>query len=196
MRPCAVIVAGGRSTRMGREKAFQLVRGRSILARTLSCLRPQVQHIVINANGDAERFREAGLVIADLCRDVSSPLAGLHTALSFARQNDFDAVLTVPSDAPFLPSDLAPRLAATSRTAAIAASSGQQHYVTGLWSPALLPMLEKALVEPCVPRLQDWARMCDAAVVTWTTEPYDPFFNVNTLEELAEAERIAAEFAL
>jgi len=196
MNSLAVIVAGGRSTRMGKEKVFQLVRGRSILSRILSCLRPQVQHIVINANGDAERFREAGLLtIADLRSDVASPLAGIHTALSFAQQNRFGAVLTVPSDTPFLPSDLVYRLAAAGRTAAIASAGGQQHYVTGLWSPDLLPLLEQALDEPRTPRLQDWARKCDAAVVTWPIEPYDPFFNVNTPEELAEAERIAAEFA-
>ena len=52
------------------------------------------------------------------------------------------------------------------------------------------------MVEPRLPRMQDWVKMCGAAIVEWPTEPYDPFFNVNTPEELAEAERIAAEFGL
>ena len=76
----------------------------------------------------------------------------------------------------------------------MAASAGQAHYLTGLWSIALLPTLEAALDRALLPRLQDWTAMCNAAVVDWPAMPYDPFFNVNTPGELAEAERIAAEF--
>jgi molybdopterin-guanine dinucleotide biosynthesis protein A len=197
MKFCAVIVAGGHSSRMGREKAFELIRGRNILERVISSLEAQAAEIIINANGDAARFHHTGLVvISDLRTDVPTPLTGLHAALTHAHEKDFDAVLTVPSDAPFLPADLAQRLHAANRPAAIAASAGQQHYLTGLWAVALLPLLARAMEEPQLPRLQDWARICDAAVVDWPAETYDPFYNVNTPEELAEAQRIAAEFKL
>ena len=195
MRVCAVIIAGGRSSRMGREKAFELVGGRSIIDRIIDRLAPQAATIVINANGDAGRFAGTGRpVIGDLRTGVRMPLAGLHAALAYASANGFDAVLTTPSDAPFLPADLVRRLFDANRPAAIAASAGQAHYLTGLWSPGLLQDVERALDQPRLPRLQDWTRMCDAAVVEWPAEPYDPFFNVNTPEELAQAERIAAEF--
>lgn len=197
MTLCAVIVAGGRSSRMGQEKAFQTVRGRRILDRVVSCLSAQASEIVLNANGDTDRFRDTGLrVIGDLRPHVTSPLAGLHAALNHAVESGFDAVLTVPSDTPFLAADLAQRLRAAQHPAAIAASAGQQHYLTGLWSSSLHSAINLAVDEPRTPRLQDWARMCDAAVIEWPSTPYDPFFNVNTPEELAEAERIAAEFAL
>lgn len=197
MRICAVIVAGGRSSRMGREKAFECVRQRSIMDRVISCLKPQVAAIVINANGDPARFRNTDLpVIHDLRLDVQTPLSGLHAALTHAQGNDFDAMLTVPSDTPFLPSDLAGRLLAAGRPAAIAASAGQHHYLTGLWSPALLAPLRRVMDAPRTPRLQDWTRACHAAVVEWGAQPFDPFLNVNTAGELAEAERIAAEFRL
>lgn len=193
MRIAAVIVAGGRSSRMGREKAFEMVGGRTIMSRVVERLTGQALAIVINANGDAERFRDPGLpVVGDARPDVGTPLAGLHAALRFANEQGFDAVLTVPSDCPFLPLDLADRLAAEGGDAAIAASGGQAHFLTGLWSCHLLPDLQQALDQP--PRLQDWARRCRAAIVEWPATPYDPFFNVNTPEELAEAERIAAEF--
>ena len=79
MRVCAVIVAGGRSSRMGREKMFETIRGRSILDRIVSGLQEQVEQVVLNANGDVDRFQDAGLrVIGDLRRDVPTPLAGLH----------------------------------------------------------------------------------------------------------------------
>jgi molybdopterin-guanine dinucleotide biosynthesis protein A len=197
MRLAAVIIAGGQSSRMGREKAFETVTGITILARIITCLRPQVNHIIINANGPADRYHDMGLpVIADLDSSVRTPLAGLHTALLQATEHDLDAVLTVPSDCPFLPVDLVPRLARAETAAAIAASGGQAHFVTGLWRPALLHHLGKALNQPQLPRLQDWAREAGAVTVEWPVEPYDPFFNVNTPEDLAEANRIAAEFAL
>ena len=195
MKVCAVIVAGGRSSRMGREKALELIRGRRIIDRIVACLATQVSDITLNANGDVERFRATGLrIIRDLRPDISTPLAGLHASFAQASDRGFDAVLTVPSDTPFLPVDLLPRLLATRQPAAIAASATQQHYLTGLWSTALLPDLSSALEAARPPRMQDWARMCGAAVVDWPAEPYDPFFNVNTPEDLAEAERIAAEF--
>lgn len=179
------------------EKAFELVRGRTIIDRITSALAGQAVETVLNVNGDTGRFVHLDLpVIADVLPGVGTPLAGVHTALIHARDFGFDAVLTTPSDVPFLPRDLVQRLATASRRAAIASSNGQQHYLTGLWSPALLPDLERAMQVPQLPRLQDWVRMCEAAVVDWAAEPYDPFFNVNTPEELAEAERIAAEFRL
>jgi molybdenum cofactor guanylyltransferase len=195
MRIAAVIIAGGRSSRMGREKAFEQVGHHSILERTMLRLRSQAETLVINANGYAGRFGEAGLaVIPDRRDDLGTPLAGLHTALSLADMEGFDAVLTVPSDCPFLPDNLAARLVQAKALAAIAASGGQAHFVTGLWRPVLLQQLQKALDRPNLPRLQDWAREVEAAIVEWAVQPYDPFFNVNTVEELAEANRIAAEF--
>lgn len=197
MRICAVIVAGGSSSRMGREKALSLLRGRSILERVAAALEAQSDEVVVNANGDPARFEGSGLsVLPDLRPDVKTPLAGVHAALCYAEAKAFDAVLTAPSDTPFLPLDLVRRLQAARRLAAIAGSAGQQHYLTGLWSPTLRPGIESALDQARVPRLQDWCRMIDAAVVDWPSEPYDPFFNVNTPEELADAQRIAAEFAL
>lgn len=193
MRIAAVIVAGGRSSRMGREKALEKVGGRTIISRIVERLSGQASAVVINANGDVERFRDTDLpVVGDVRSDLGTPLAGLHAALCFAKEQGFDAVLTVPSDCPFLPLDLADRLTAQGRNAAIAASGGQAHYLTGLWSCHLLPDLQQALDQP--PRLQDWARQCGAAIVEWPVVPYDPFFNINTPGELAEAERIAAEF--
>lgn len=195
MKIAAVIIAGGRSSRMGREKAFEIVGQQMILERIISKLHPQVQALVINANGLAERFSAMGVpVIPDLRRDVGTPLAGLHAALRFAEREGFDAVLTVPSDCPFLPDDLVSRLAGANASAAIAASDEQAHFITGLWRLVLLPQIERVLDQPRLPRLQDWARDAGAVNIDWPAWPYDPFFNVNTPEDLAEANRIAAEF--
>lgn len=197
MTICAVIVAGGRSSRMGRDKAFELVRRRSIIDRVIATLKGQVADIAVNANAGNDAFGAAGFpVIGDLRCEIRSPLAGLHAALMYADSAGHEAVVTVPCDTPFLPADLVERLSAASQLSAVAASAGQQHWLTGFWSTTLLPSLVEAMDVPRTPRLQDWARMCNAAIVTWPAEPFDPFFNVNTPEELAEADRIAAEFNL
>ena len=195
MRIAGVIIAGGSSSRMGREKALAMLAGKALLSHVIERIASQATAVVINANGDSERFAAFGLtVIADRLTEIGTPLAGLHAALSFAREEGFDAVLTVPSDAPFLPRDLTPRLAEVHSAAVIAASGGQQHFLTGLWSHALLEALEAAIRDGGVVRVKDWAKSCGAAVVDWPDEPYDPFFNVNTPEDLAEARRIAAGF--
>lgn len=197
MNILAVIVAGGRSARMGREKTFELIGCVTMLDRIISRLKPQAAMLAINANGDAGRFRQTGLrTVGDIRPEAATPLAGLHTALSLAKAGAFETVLTVPSDTPFLPADLVARLAGAGRVAAIAASRGQAHYLTGLWSTSLLPDAGKALDEPVMPRLQDLAERWRAATVSWPDQPFDPFFNVNTQPELAEARRIAAEFGL
>lgn len=196
MNICAVIVAGGRSSRMGREKAFEMIRGKTILDRVIARLGSQVARIVLNANGGHARFQTFGLETVSDSKPVETPLAGLHAALHVGHSEGFDKVLTVPSDTPFIPCDLAYRLSSSGQTAAIAAAGGQQHYLTGLWSTELLALLERELSQPQLPSLQIWARLCNAAIVEWQAEPYDPFFNVNTPEDLAQAERIAAEFLL
>jgi molybdopterin-guanine dinucleotide biosynthesis protein A len=195
MKLAAVIVAGGRSSRMGQEKAFAEIGGRHILARIIERLAPQVTLVAINANGPAGRFSGTGCpIVADRPGGVATPLAGLHAALQFAVDRRFDFVLTVPSDTPFLPRDLVMRLAAADSPAAIAASGGQAHYLTGLWAASLLGEAAAALGMAHVPRMQDWVERARAVVVDWPVEPYDPFFNVNTPDDLAEAGRIAAEF--
>lgn len=193
MKIAGVIVAGGRSTRMGAEKALSMVAGKPILQHIVDRIAPQVDALALNANGDPARFASIGLpVIADLRTDIGTPLAGLHAGLHWTVSQGFDAMLSLPSDCPFLPRDLAARLGAA-RLPSIASSGGERHVLTGLWPSTLLPVLEAALGEGGVFRVKDWAALAQARFVEWPVIPFDPFFNVNKPEELAEANRIAAE---
>jgi molybdopterin-guanine dinucleotide biosynthesis protein A len=181
---------------MRREKAFVHLAGRPLLAHVIGRLAPQTEMVFINANGDQERFASFGLkVFADIRSDIGTPLAGLHACLHVAAAEGFDAVLTTPSDTPFLPSDLVQRLSAAGLPGAIAVSGDQSHGLTGLWSVALRDVLEAAILQDGLRRVQDWALRCAAASVRWSENTHDPFFNVNTPEDLAQAERIAADFA-
>jgi molybdenum cofactor guanylyltransferase len=191
MKILGAIIAGGRSSRMGgREKAFLDLGGVPLLERVWSRIRFQVHDVIINANGDGSRFARFGLpVIADTVHTVQTPLAGLHAALTYAVTENFDAVLTVPTDSPFLPLDLVDRLEEEGRAtgAAVAMSDGQVHYLTGLWSTALAPVLDEAIRSDGLVRVQDFERRVHTEEVVWATAPHDPFLNINTPEDLAAA---------
>lgn len=194
MKTAGVIIAGGRSSRMGGvEKIFVEVGGKRILDRIIDRMSPQVDRLSINANGDPARFQATGLtVLPDLPDSAQTPLAGFHAAWRWTKTEGYDRLLTIPSDAPFLPRDLVERLAAKQKTA-IAASNGQDHYLTGLWPVALSGALDEAIKAGML-RVKDWANHVDAATVEWPAHPFDSFFNVNTPEDLVQAQAIAMEF--
>jgi molybdenum cofactor guanylyltransferase len=192
MRVLGAIIAGGTSSRMGREKAFMELDGVTLIERVASRIRFQVDELVINANGDPSRF--SGLphtVITDLL-EVGTPLAGLHASLCFAADDGFDAVLTVPSDTPLLPLDLVQRLkeGGTHSGAAHAKSAGREHYLTGIWTTAMAKPLERLIREENLRRAQDFCAKAKSEAVTWSDHPHDPFFNVNTPEDLETALRV------
>lgn len=195
MKILGAIIAGGASTRMGgREKSFVSLDGATLLERTLSRLRFQVDDVVINANGDAARFASAGLtVVEDVLTGIGTPLAGLHAALCYGANHGFDAVVTVPSDAPFLPLDLVERLLEAGQVtgAAIARSGGQDHYLTGIWTTAMAKPLGHLIENEGLRRVQDFVGKAKAEKVVWAAIPHDPFFNINTPEDVTEAEQIA-----
>ena len=185
------IIAGGRSSRMGREKAEVMLAGKTLLARVLDRLTPQVGAVIINANGPRFRFADHHCpVIPDLVPDVGTPLAGLHAVLRYARDKGYDEVVTVPSDAPFLPADLVAKLKDAKSDAAIAASGGQPHYLTGLWPVRLYDVLDERLSQKGLRRVQDFAALVNAVQVEWPAVPHDPFFNINTAEDLATASHL------
>ncbi len=193
MKVLGVIVAGGQSSRMGTEKALLKLSGVTLLERVLSRLRLQVDEVALNANGDATRFGYHGLaVFADVLENVSTPLAGLHAALARGETLGFDAIVTVPSDAPFLPLDLVTKLTEAGEVsgAAHARSGGQDHYLTGMWTVQLAKPLEKLIRDEGMRRVQDFCAKAKARRATWETVPHDPFFNINTPEDLDEAEAL------
>lgn len=195
-----ILLAGGLARRIGGgDKPLREIGGRSILSRVIARLAPQCNGLVLNANGDPARFKTFGLpVIADSVDGFAGPLAGILVGMDFIAKNRPNAqwILTAAADTPFLPRDLAARLHAARRKAnaqiAVAASDGRSHHVVALWSIALRKDLHKALTQDHVSRVGEWMARYAPTVVEWPAAPYDPFFNVNTPEDMAQAERIAA----
>ena len=195
-----VVLAGGRARRMGgNDKARVRIGGQTILERVLTRLRPQCSGIILNANVDPALFADTGLtVVADELPDYAGPLAGILAGLDWAANNapGIEWVASVPNDCPFLPRDLIARLhrARVEAGAALAcARSGEwRHPVIALWPLALREALRNALTRENVHKVDQWTARYRVAVAEWPTEPVDPFFNVNTPEQAAEAERLAA----
>jgi molybdenum cofactor guanylyltransferase len=195
-----VLLAGGLARRMGGgDKPMRTIGGRTILERVIARLAPQCDGLILNANGDPARFAAFGLpVIPDGVADFPGPLAGILAALDWAAANrpGVSLVLSAAGDCPFLPRDLVSRLygALTSENAelAVAASGGQSHPVIGLWSVGLREQLRHALVVEDIRKIDRWTARYKLATVGWPSTPLDPFFNANTMDDIAEAERLAA----
>ena len=197
MTIAGVLLAGGQSRRMGGgDKALRLLGGETILARVIARLRPQVARLVLNANGDPARFAGFGLpVVADSVEGFAGPLAGILAGLDWAAANapGCELVLSAATDAPFLPADLAARLAAgmaAGADLACAASRGQPHPVIGLWPVRLREELRHALLAEGVRKVDVWTARYRLATVDFPAGEVDPFFNANRPEDLAAAEAL------
>jgi molybdopterin-guanine dinucleotide biosynthesis protein A len=193
-----VLLAGGRATRMGGgDKPLLAVGGRPILARAIAATAGPERALVLNANADPGRFAAFGLpVVADATGDYPGPLAGILAGLDWAAaETGARDLLSVPGDCPFLPADLAERLEAARRAAgtpfACAGSGGWTHPVIGLWPLALREDLRAALAAG-ERKIDRFTARHGCATAEWPVEPVDPFFNVNTPEDLARAEAVAA----
>jgi len=191
-----VLLAGGQSRRMGGgDKCLKLLGGRAILDRVIGRLGPQVGPLVLNANGDPRRFAATGLaVVPDSVEGFAGPLAGVLAGLDWAAAQAPASrwIVTAATDVPFLPRDLVLRLLAAIETGAdlaCAASDGRSHPVIGLWPVALRDDLRRALGEG-VRKVDLWTARFRVATADFASDPVDPFLNVNTPEDLAEAEML------
>jgi molybdopterin-guanine dinucleotide biosynthesis protein A len=198
--PLGLVLAGGLARRMGGgDKARILIGGKTILERVLARLAPQCCGIIINANNDPARFADTGLpIVADDVPEFVGPLAGILAGLDWAAAHrpDVTDVVSVAGDCPFLPTDLVARLLAARHTAGLplaCARSGEwRHPVVGLWPVALRHDLRRAVVDEDLRKIEAWTARHGVALADWPIEPVDPFFNVNTPEDVAAAESIAA----
>ena len=197
-----LVLAGGLARRMGGgDKPLMRIGGPTILSRVLERVAPQCTDMIINANGDPARFASTGRrVIADNVPGFAGPLAGILAGLDWAAANapDIGFVVSVPGDCPFLPRDLVARLhqacTVTGKPLACARSGEWRHPVIGLWPVGLRADLRQALTKEDTRKIELWTARHGVALADWPVEPLDPFFNVNTPEDAAAAERIAARY--
>ena len=195
-----VILAGGLSSRMGGgDKCLLSLGSETLLQQVIARLRPQVSAMVLNANGDASRFADYGLqVVADGIDGYAGPLAGVLAGLDWAAAQGADHIVSVAADTPFFPTDLVQRLntgrgsAPLALAASIDPKRGQVRQPTfGLWPVALRDDLRAALQDG-LRKVVIWTDKHGGTEVLFETENgQEPFFNVNTPEDLAIARQMA-----
>jgi molybdenum cofactor guanylyltransferase len=200
-----IILAGGLSRRMGGQaKALMPLAGRPMIVHVIERVRPFVDACILNVNGDHSAYAQFGLpIVADTFGDYAGPLAGLLSGMVWAAQHRPDArhVVTAPCDTPFLPENYVDALveatAGDSGTIVIAASDGRSHFASGLWPIALADRLA-AYLAAGERRTQTWIEQNPNSSVSFPRiddgrSGFDPFFNVNTPEDLSTVERILQE---
>jgi molybdenum cofactor guanylyltransferase len=190
-----LLLAGGQSRRMGGgDKALRMLGNVTLLDRVIERLRPQVDALVLNANGEPARFARFALpVVPDSIPGFAGPLAGVLAGLDWAvaERPDCCYVVSVATDAPFLPADLVARLAEGLREAgadlACAASGARTHPVFGLWPVRLRENLRRALVDQEIRKVDLFTARYQLATVSFPEAPVDPFFNANRPEDFEAA---------
>ena len=193
--PSGTILAGGQARRMGGgDKGLLAIGDRTMLDHVIERLAPQVAELALNANGDETRFAEFGLpVLADPVAGYAGPLAGVLAGLDWASGREVANIVTAAADTPFLPTDLVTRLldAAMDQNMQIALASTATglHPTFGLWPVALRDDLRTALSEG-VRKVVDWTDRHGVARAEFPVGEFDPFFNVNTPEDLDRAQGI------
>ena len=192
----AIILAGGRATRMGGgDKTLLLLDGTEVLAHVIARLSPQAAPIALNANGDAARFQRFALpLLPDPMKGFPGPLAGILAALDWAHDLGAQQVVSVAADTPFFPPDLVKALIAAQGPEGLALAAcpdltgeRQLQPTFGLWPVTLREDL-RAFLHQGGRKVRQWAETHQAGIAFFDSRP---FFNINTPADLDEANRLA-----
>ncbi|HJL58348.1 MAG TPA: molybdenum cofactor guanylyltransferase MobA [Alphaproteobacteria bacterium] len=194
---CAVILTGGRSSRMGGEiKSLKKFNNKSIFDRIFENLQTQTDKIIINSNDSENLFVDYNVdVIKDSLEGFLGPLAGIHAAMEWLKENSprIQWLVTVPGDTPFLPKNLVKKLFNKvmngNNKIVLAQSNGRIHPIIGIWNSSLFESLKSSL-NSGNRKIMDWASQHSLEYVEFTNSKYDPFFNINRYEDMATAKEI------
>ena len=196
-----VILAGGQARRMGGvDKALIPLGGTTLIGRAVARASVQVGDLIINANGDPKRFAHLGLpVMADSVGGSAGPIAGILAGFEWMRRERPKArwLASFACDCPFFPMDMVERLVTKARNdrvqVAVAQSGAQHHPVFAVWSAEISATSEEVLVKRGLRKVDDFIATLTNVRVPFESEPIDPFLNINTPEELANAEDYIVE---
>ena len=189
----ALIMIGGQSRRMGGGvKSFIEFNNKNLFDRILERAKPQIKKIIINCNNEEKKLFKYNIpIIKDLKKGYLGPLAGIHSAMNWIKNHEphIEWVITLPGDTPFIPKDLISsfKKKLSSRSKIILAKSNKKiHPVIGAWHVSLLNNLDSQL-DMGVRKIMSWANMHPIDYINFSIENYDPFFNINTKEDIDEA---------
>ena len=198
---CAVIMTGGKSSRMGGGiKTLMQFNEKIIFERILESLQNQINNIIINNNDMSYQFKKYNLpVIEDKIKGYLGPLAGIHASLEWVTKNlkNIEWIVSIPGDTPFIPDNLVEKLYNKAerykKNIIIAKSNEKIHPIVGIWNVSLLQKLEKAILEG-ERKIIIWAKKNQLDYQEFINDRYDPFFNINYNEDIETAKKIETKF--
>ena len=195
-----LIMIGGQSRRMGGGiKSFIELDGKSIFDRIITIIKPQIKKIIISCNTEEPKLKKYQFpIIKDLKEGYLGPLAGIHSGMQWLKKNEPEVkwLITIPGDTPFIPMDLIFRFKdkmSSDLKIIIAKSQNKTHPIIGAWNTCLFENLEEKLNKG-IRKIMSWAELHPLDFVNYTIKKYDPFFNINTKEDIDKAIEIERNF--
>jgi len=192
------ILAGGQSKRMGKDKLFLELNNKKLIEHTLDKVKKYLKKIIIITNQDNKFFFENNLTtVKDCVEGQLGPLVGILTAMKWAKENlsKCSWIATFPCDTPFFPESIIKRFIEESEKKEslilCASSHGRKHNIFGLWSLDLYEKLKDDLINKKVRKVQDWTEKNKIKNLEFKFKDYDPFFNINTEEDLEFAKKLS-----
>ena len=192
------ILAGGQSKRMGKDKLFLELNNKKLIQYTIDKVKKYLKKVIIITNQDNEFFTKNNLItVKDCINGQLGPLVGILTAMKWAKENlsNCSWVATFPCDTPFFPESIIESFIKESEkkeSLILSASShGRKHNIFGLWSLDLYDKLKDDLINKKVRKVQDWTEKNKIKNLEFTFKDYDPFFNINTEEDLEFAKKLS-----
>ena len=194
------ILAGGQSKRMGKDKLFLEINNKKLIEHTIDKVKKYLKKVIIITNQDNEFFFKNNLTtVKDCIEGQLGPLVGILTAMKWARKNSnkYSWIATFPCDTPFFPEGVIKSFIEESKKKEslilCASSHGRKHNIFGLWSLDLYDKLKDDLINKKVRKVQDWTEKNKIKNLEFKFIDYDPFFNINTEEDLAFAKKLSTK---
>jgi len=192
------ILAGGQSRRMGKDKLFLELNNKKLIEHTIDKVKKYLKQIIIITNQDNEFFFKNKLTtVKDCIEGQLGPLVGILTAMKWAKENShkYSWIATFPCDTPFFPESIIKSFIEESKKKEslllCASSHGRKHNIFGLWSLDLYDKLKNDLINKKIRKVQDWTEKNKIKNLEFKFKDYDPFFNINTEEDLAVAKKLS-----
>jgi len=192
------ILAGGQSKRMGKDKLFLEINNKKLIEHTIDKVKKYLKEVIIITNQDNEYFSKNNLItVKDCIEGQLGPLVGILTAMKWAKENltKCSWIATFPCDTPFFPESIIKNFIHESKKKEslilCASSHGRKHNIFGLWSLDLYGKLQDDLINKKVRKVQDWTEKNKIKNLEFKFKDYDPFFNINTQEDLEFAKKLS-----
>jgi len=192
------ILAGGKSKRMGKDKLFLELNNKKLIEHTIDKVKKYLKQLIIITNQDNEFFTKNNLTtVKDCIEGQLGPLVGILSAMKWAKDNSnkYSWVATFPCDTPFFPESIIKSFIEESEKKdsliLCASSHGRKHNIFGLWSLDLYDKLKDDLINKKIRKVQDWTEKNKIKNLEFKFKDYDPFFNINTEEDLKIAKQLS-----